>query len=284
MSDESARNGAPHRVAVATKHGKLEQIRPHFATLKDFELVLAPIDTDEFGTFSGEIERQKSPRETVIDKAIAGAKAIGADFGIASEGTIGPHPQIPFINADQELMAFVSISRGIQIVEAYTSTEIVAHTQTITDETNLEESLSKFDLPQHSVNIVIEGEAHKEVIKGLSDRGEILGILEKARVNPANTVKVESDFRAMSSPSRQANISRCAELLAFRLSSKCPSCSEFGWGKIGYEYGLACESCESMNDRVANAEKLGCLSCNHVELRSLGSSTLDPSRCEFCNP
>ncbi len=40
-----------NKVALATKHGKLDQLLPAFSRLENFELVLAEIDTDRFGTF-----------------------------------------------------------------------------------------------------------------------------------------------------------------------------------------------------------------------------------------
>lgn len=82
-------------VALATTHGKLEQIAPAFERLPDWRIVVADIDTDQFGTFSGEIERVLSPRETAIAKARAGMAAAGTAFGLASEGSIRPHPTVP---------------------------------------------------------------------------------------------------------------------------------------------------------------------------------------------
>lgn len=52
-----------HQIALATKHGKLDQIAPAFLAIPDFELVLAEIDTDRFGTFSGDIPRTHSPKD-----------------------------------------------------------------------------------------------------------------------------------------------------------------------------------------------------------------------------
>jgi hypothetical protein len=68
-----------HKVALATKHGKLDQLLPAFELLENFELVLAEIDTDVFGTFSGETPRLSSPLETAIAKAKAGAAKLGLE-------------------------------------------------------------------------------------------------------------------------------------------------------------------------------------------------------------
>jgi hypothetical protein len=274
----------PFTVAVATKHGKLAHIAPAFEEMKEWRLELALIDTDEFGTFTGEVERSLSPRETVIEKAKAGARFLGLDYGIASEGTIGAHPHLPFINSDHELMAFVCVDRNLEIVESFLSADIVAYRQEVTRTTDLGELIRKLDLPNHATNIVVETKFGREVHKGVTDVDVARKTIEQLVKNDENRVSVESDFRAMNSPSRQQNIRRCAQRLAARVAATCPGCSLFGWGKIGYEYGLPCTTCGRFNENVANAEKLGCLSCDFTELNHLGRETIDPGRCDFCNP
>lgn len=274
----------PIKVAVATKHGKLSQIAPAFDGLKDWQLELAPIDTDEFGTFSGEVERNLSPRETVIKKAKAGARSLGLDYGIASEGTIGAHPYLPFINSDYELMAFVCLSKDVAVVESYLSADITAYSQDVSHSSDLEEMFHNLDLPNHAVNIVVETKSERQVHKGFTDMHEVQKIIEQHLADEAKSVRVESDFRAMNSPSRQANIAICAQRLALRVGANCPGCSHFGWGIVGYQYGLPCLSCGLMNESVANAEKFGCLSCDFVELNGFAQESIDPSRCELCNP
>jgi hypothetical protein len=274
----------PNTVAVATQHGKLAQIAPAFEALSEWKLELALVDTDEFGTFSGEIERRLSPRETVIAKARAGAQLLGVDYGIASEGTIGAHPGLPFINSNQELLAFVCISTNVVVVESYLSTAIVAYSEEVTEDTDLPTLFKKLDLPDHAANIVAETDSERNVYKGIRDPDGARNIIQQLQAEPSVRISVESDFRAMNSPSRQANIEKCAQMLAQRLSTDCPACSYFGWGKVGYEYGVPCMSCGLNNARVANAEKLGCLTCDHVELHPLGLDSVEPARCEFCNP
>jgi hypothetical protein len=59
---------------------------------------------------------------------------------------------------------------------------------------------------------------------------------------------------------------------------------DIGFGKVGFEYGLPCSDCDQVVQSVANAERHACVSCEHTELRTLGKTTVDPSRCDFCNP
>ena len=274
---------------MVTKHGKLAQLEPAFAHLPEWQLELAEVDnkvfdTDTFGTFTGEIPRTLSPKQTVIAKAQAGAEMTGCDFAIASEGTIGPHPAFPFVTADHELLAFVCLSRNLEIVESYVSPNIVAHATDIDRETDLAALAAKLDLPSHAANLTIRTGDKIEFVKGIREAVELKRLVELHLQNGDVRLSVESDYRAMNSPSRQANIAECATRLAERVSNHCPACDEIGWGKVGYEYGVPCRACEMPTTTVAQAERFGCVGCDHVELRSLGVEAADPSRCDFCNP
>lgn len=100
------------RAALATRHGKEAIFAPALARL-GVEVIAAPIDTDAFGTFSGEIEREGSPLEVVERKARAAAEATGLTVGLASEGSFGTHPTVPFSIIDTELVVWVDTARPI---------------------------------------------------------------------------------------------------------------------------------------------------------------------------
>lgn len=273
----------PKKIALATKHGKLAQIAPAFETLRDWQIELVEIDTDVYGTFSGEVPRLLTPRDAAIAKARAGALNAGYEFGIASEGSIGPHPQIPFINADVEVMAFVDLKNDFAVVETLLSPEIQAYSAIVKHDTNLDELITKLDLPAHAANIIVSLDGKRHLIKGIHQPEELRRVVADARDQSA-IVEVENDFRAMSSPSRQANIGALAKKLAARIGTHCPACNQIGWGSVGFEYGLPCSDCFEIVASVAHSQKLACVTCDHSELRSLGRDSVDPARCERCNP
>lgn len=272
------------KIALATKHGKLAQIAPAFEQLQGWKVELVVIETDKYGTFSGEVPRVLSPKEAAIQKAREGALAGNLKYGLASEGTIGPHPQLPFINTDLELMAFVDLDRDITIIETLLSSQIQAYTAEVDQDTNFDELVNKLDLPFHAANIVIHNEKEAEYIKGIREPEELKSHIFEALKDSAVRVEVQNDFRAMNSPSRQANIQLLAEKLVARMASNCPACNEMGWGKTGFEYGVPCRDCNLMATSVANSEKLGCISCDFTQLVSLGRDYADPSQCDYCNP
>ena len=271
-------------IAVATKHGKLAQIQPAFNFLPEWELKLTEIDTDQFGTFSGEVPRVLTPKETAIDKAKAGARSLGLDYGLASEGTIGPYPHIPFINADTETLALVCLSKDFAVVETFVSTEIFAKSLTVTLDSDLEAIALEMDIPNHAVNVYLGKSKSKVIYKGITNSSEFSSLVSQSLKEFGEELLVESDFRAMNSPSRQANIAACAEKLVKRIKSCCPECKEIGWGKVGYEYGLPCTQCDQVSQSAAHSEVYGCVACPHKEIVSLGVASIDPSRCDSCNP
>lgn len=272
------------KVALATKHGKLSQIGPWIETLNGWTVELAEIDTDQYGTFSGEVARKKSPRDTAIAKAKAAADLLESEYGLASEGTIGAHPAHPWTNSDHEILALIRRNDDFVLTETFLSPQIQAHSEEIDQNTDLDAVAAKLDLPFHAAIIVAVGTADIVLHKGVHDPNDFKQKITEAFSSGKKLLRVENDFRAMHSPSRQANISQCAELLVNRIATLCAVCQEIGFGKVSYEYGLPCSECERLVLSVANAERHACVSCEHTELRPLDRVFVDPSRCDFCNP
>lgn len=271
--------------ALATKHGKLAQIAPAFAELLDWRLLVAEIDTDEFGSFDGTKPRVLSPRETVLAKARAGAEFLGLRFGLASEGTIGYHPQFPFSNSDTELIGFVDIELGSELVVTNVSPSIFAARVELSKNQDLPDLEKLFDLPHHALLIKSRLNGNEICHKGITSATDAIRILEEVMANPDfEKLVLESDFRAMHSPSRQQNIEACARLAAERLSKLCPNCNYWGWGAKGHIFGLECRVCGTLNQNLAKAEALGCLHCSHEDIRVLDREFADPERCMTCNP
>jgi hypothetical protein len=106
------------RAVLATMHGKEAAIAPVLFHRLGLVVDTAPaLDTDVLGTFTGEIPRVGNIREAAIAKARLGMTATGSPIGIASEGSYGPHPHIPFMAAGVELMVLVDDTRSIVVSE-----------------------------------------------------------------------------------------------------------------------------------------------------------------------
>lgn len=273
------------RIALTTKHDKLRLIKPAFDEYVGCELFEENLDTDQLGTFSGEIERVASPRETAIQKARLGMKETGLLLGIASEGSIGPDPVVPFIHSNIEHLVLVDDQNGIVISEIYRSFEITAATITASPDQDLTSFLEKADFPNHALIVRPNTQKKRSCIKGITDYERLMDAIEtSSQLSPNGIVVIESDLRAMHSPSRQRNIEEVAKLLAKRVSQICPNCQIPGWGRVGYEKGLNCSECELENPDAIRHEKLGCVKCEHEELGNVIAFALDPAQCQSCNP
>ena len=80
--------------------------------------VLLAFDTDRLGTFSGEIERVGSAKDTAIRKARLGITVTNLPCGFASEGRFGPHLLFPFAGIGHKIIVFVDDVLGIEVIES----------------------------------------------------------------------------------------------------------------------------------------------------------------------
>lgn len=272
-------------IAFATMHGKEKLVAPIFERELGWSVRVANLNTDLFGTFSGEIPRSLSAHDTVVEKARRGALHAGLALGIASEGSIGAHPHIPFLDADVELMALVDVERNLELVVSHIGPGVVALREVWTSTSDLEEISVRADLPHHAV-IVRKGEGPllwaRKGIRSADDLG--VAIADARHEGPAGEIVIESDFRAMMSPSRQVNIAACATSLVRRLATVCPSCTTWGWGVVGAERGVPCAGCGGVVEGAVRADIEGCVACPDTVVTAREHAAVDPAHCETCNP
>ena len=275
----------PRKIALPTLHKKGHQIIPAFRDLHPFDIVEVAIDTDSFGTFSGEIERRLPPREATIAKAKLAIEVTGWSGAIASEGSIGADPYLPLIITDREVMVFVDDEEGVIIEESFRSFDIIAAKLEYLPESDLSRFLQDADFPNH--HLIVRGVKGDEVvaIKGISGKEELDSALETVTSSSdEGSVVIESDLRAHSSPSRQRNIATLASLLANRVAQRCPECECPGWGRVDYEFGVECIECDHRDMRVTHRVIDGCGRCGLRKPGQVLRESIEPGECELCNP
>ena len=272
-------------IVLTSKHRKLHLIAPPFTEQLGCTLQELNLDTDQLGTFTGEIERTAPPLETAIAKARLGMRATGLQLGIASEGSIGADPLIPFMQSDIEHLVLVDDERNIVISESYRSFDIIAETVTVAPGNNLTDFLATADFPHHALIVRPHSSTTLDAIKGITDHAQLRdAITACVALSPDGLVVIESDLRAMHSPSRQQSITEVARLLAARVAQLCPACHLPGWGRVSHERGLRCSACSREQPNALRQERLGCVGCDHTELGTVLATTLDPANCGGCNP
>ena len=272
---------------IATMHDKEKVIGPAFLDLLGLKIINAKIDTDQLGTFTGEVLRKGTPLTCVREKCELAMKESHLSIGIASEGSFGPHPFIPFVRSDHEILYFKDQERGFELHESLLSTKTNHAAEPISDLKQLKIFCDKALFPSHGL-IVRPNKSNKNnlVIKGIQD----YGVLEEAFIkccrhsNDGNAL-VETDMRAHMNPTRMGVIKELADTFANRLATPCPLCYNPGFGLVDTQKGLECKICGSETDRV-KSEIFGCPRCHHKESRPRkdGLTVAEPRHCGWCNP
>ena len=271
------------RATLPTLHGKESAISPIFQSVLGISVEVSKVDTDQFGTFSGETPRTLSQFDAAVAKARAAIALTGIPLAIASEGTIGPHPMIPIASSDVETLVFIDSERDLIIHETFQSSEIVTARAVVRPGENLDAILSRADFPTHAMIVRTEGPAAISAIKGIRDFETLEKAIQKLAQDTGSVI-VESDLRASSSPSRMLNIAESARLLAGRILSTCPQCHSPGWGRVAPVFGLPCGDCGELVESAVAADQLGCVKCDHKRTVPRLDNLAEARFCDSCNP
>ncbi|HAZ7573018.1 hypothetical protein OQJ02_01140 [Legionella sp. PATHC032] len=272
-------------VLLASKHKKEKAIQPPFEEKLGCRIhVPADYDTDQFGTFTGEIPRKASAYDTLIQKAKAAAQQFGYRYVISSEGSFGPHPQLYFCPADTELMAFVDLENDLIIAEHELSTETNYSHIDISTQDDYEAFLNKAKFPSHGIIVRALNSEENYIQKGICELRQLKTAIKKA-FTCSTTIRLETDMRAMMNPLRMNTINKLAVKLVRRIQQHCPQCHTPGFGKISAEGHLACISCGTPTE-LYHKKVLNCLKCEFktYQARDDGLEFADQRYCPYCNP
>ena len=287
MSD-ARRPYAGRRAVLATMHRKEEAIAP--TMLSTLGLIIAPtagLDTDQLGTFTGEIPRDGTMLEVAVRKARLGMSAAGVPLGLASEGSFGPHPAVPFIPGGMELLVLVDDERGIVVSESLIADATNFDHLIVSPGDVLEPFLERIGFPSHA--LIVRPNASPEIsalAKGITDCNNLESAIGGAAAASADgRARLETDMRAHVNPTRMKSLATLADRLARRLATSCPGCGAPGFGRTGTRGGLLCETCGAPTEMIA-AELFGCSACDYVEERPRfdGLQRAPTQHCPECNP
>jgi hypothetical protein len=273
---------------IATMHAKERAVAKPFSRWLGAAMTVAPgIDTDAFGTFTGEIVRHGTMLDAARAKALAGIDATGLELGLGSEGSFGPHPSLPFIAAGTEVLLCQDRRRGFEIHEML----VTARTNYKSCDCRPGEDIANFlagaKFPSHAV--VVSPKAPVEagkIVKGITCANRLAeAIQEAASASRDGHALVVTDMRAHLNPTRMASIRALAIRLAARLATPCPVCAAPGFGAVDVLRGLPCGWCGEPT-RLVMAELLRCAICGFERQRTVKHrrETADPGQCQYCNP
>jgi hypothetical protein len=272
------------KLAIATKHGKEQVIAPIFEKRLGVTCyVPSEFDTDLLGTFTGEVERT-TPLATAKEKCLRGMSLANCDLGIASEGSFGPHPDYPFIPANEELLLLIDKKNNLEISMQELSIETNFNSQEICTENELIDFANRAKFPEHKVILRKSYAEPTDIIKDISDWEELMKAFSYLSTKH-NKVYAETDMRAMRNPMRMKVIEQTAEKLLSKILTGCPACGTPGFGIAAKKDGLPCKLCKSPTRSVLSYIYI-CLHCQHREEHIFPhhKKTEDPQYCDTCNP
>lgn len=275
-------------VSLATMHGKEHAIAGPMADILGLNIQTAlEIDTDQFGTFTGETPRPGDMRQTALLKAREGIRLTRLSAGLASEGSFGPHPFLPFVGVGRELLVFVDDARGLVVSETLLNIETNFSHVRVRSADGVEDFLTSIGFPDHAVVVTTNDKTSPETVgKGLRSIPDVRRcIFECVAASSDGFALVQTDMRANFNPTRMKMIGQLAQKLGERLQCICPACSTPGFGFMLFREGLPCARCFGATSETLN-EIWGCSSCTYRENRDRadGLCHSDPGDCAHCNP
>jgi hypothetical protein len=268
------------RVVFATMHGKESLARDAFDSILGATVFAPPdLDTDQFGTFAGEITRTLSPRDAARTKARLGCALAGTPYGLASEGSFTG--SLGGMVQHHELLLFADQQRGFEVVEQVVVGSPLAPARSITDVESALAYAHAVGFPDQGLVLRI-GSDQPRIDKSI-DSLDLLARTVREGLAAGCPVTLEPDFRAHNCPPRAEVIRSLAVTMATRLATECPSCATPGFGHVDVERGVPCADCGEPTQAVA-ADILGCALCPHTVRVPQAATRVDARWCDFCNP
>jgi ribosomal protein L37E len=279
---------AGQRIGLATMHGKEQAVAPPFRRVLEADVVVAPrLDTDELGTFTGDVPRPDALVETCAIKAELAFRSLDVDCAIANEGSYGPIETVPLVPSGVEIMAFLDRRRGIKVIETLpthrTNWRLLRFRA---GDPAIPDAVKAIGFPRYGVFVLCSSDMEHPVKSGLDTLDNVVSAMnQEARRSEDGMAVLIADMRAHRNPTRMRVLRALSWKLAKRLERLCPKCQAPGFGSIGNRRGLPCEACGAPTHWVHH-EIDGCSACGHSELRPRrdGRTMAKKLSCRSCSP
>jgi hypothetical protein len=271
-------------LVIATQHGKEQVLAPLLRTaLGVWPRVPAGLNTDQFGAFSGEVARTDDPLTAARRKCELAMDRTGCELAVASEGSFGAHPFIPFVPGNEELVLLVDRRHDLEVFGQEVSTETNFAGQSVGSWDAAEAFATEAGFPEHRLLLRRAEGVTDGMIKGIGNWAELRRLVTTV-LRERGAVFLETDMRAMHNPARMRVIAAAAERLVAKLRSCCPACQAPGYSRVEAIAGLPCAEC-GLPTRSARSYRYACQRCAHTATVARTDKTAeDPMYCDYCNP
>ncbi len=277
-----------HRVGVlATMHRKEQVIAPILERELGIKLQIPEnFNTDRFGTFTRDRDRPGDQKSTARLKAESALDLTGESLAIASEGSFGPHPSVPMITCNSELIILIDRVHHLEIFGREIS---MATNYRHTNVRSVEEAqifAQTIGFPEHGL-VVMPATSTKnphEIVKGIVSEAQLITVVTEA-LRRSPTIHLETDMRALYNPTRMKTIAKATINLVAAIRSTCPNCAYPGFEPVEYQPGLPCSLCHFPTPFA----RVAIYHCQHCGFRAEklfpdGIEAVDPAQCLYCNP
>ena len=275
------------KALLVTMHGKEVVLGNYLKETFNITLdVTRNINTDQFGSFSGEIERKVIPQYAAKQKISAALKNYEHEIIIASEGSFFQHPANPFIQVNNEFILLMDRKNEIAIEAQWTSSNVKYFKKSFSNDVQAYDFCIKNGFPNYGVLLKANTLAINPLIikdsNTESDLKKAICILINESIS--GEIEVESDMRAHRNPTRMKNISIAAQQLVNNMQRQCPECLALGYSIKSSIPGLECAHCTFPSNET-KGYLYHCKSCAHQEIKPIQTEQkADPTYCPKCNP
>ncbi|MDB9315990.1 hypothetical protein PN462_22960 [Spirulina sp. CS-785/01] len=241
-------------------------------------------NSDRFGTFTRDIPRPGEQLETARLKAQAILEEREEKIALASEGSFGPHPSLPWLACDRELVLLLDHRHQLELVGQAISTNTNYGQQRVTTLDEAHTFAEKSGFPEHGLVVRPDRDQHDPLWKGITDAEQLQDCVQTLLQQQGNAW-LETDMRAMYNPTRMQVIREATQDLVRKIRQTCPHCHWPGFDVVGRNPGLPCAWCGQPTLGILQ-QIYRCQSCSHevIEKYPDGRETNDPSQCPYCNP
>lgn len=271
-------------IRIVTQHNKESVIIPVFQKKLGVTCsVIRQVNTDLFGTFSGELPRQGSALDAARAKCAAGASFFPSDLIMASEGSFAPHPFIPFVYCNEELLLLTDPLTRREWKASAVTLRTNFGSQVIHSENELIAFALQSGFPYQGL-ILRALDNPGALIKGINSLARLKYHYRKISCS-SKLVLAETDMRALFNPLRMAFIGQVARELVRLILRRCPACKTPGYAITEIVRGLPCSWCGKPTGSVL-LHIYTCSACGHKSDKPFpyGKTKEDPMYCNHCNP
>jgi hypothetical protein len=279
-----------NRIAIlATMHQKERVISPILERELGIKIrVPADLNTDVFGTFTREIKRPGNQIEAAKFKAEKALLVTGEKLAIASEGSFGPHPGIPYIYCNREVVVFLDKENNLEIIGEEFSSDTNHNHATVESLEQAYKFAKQVGFPEHGLVVMFEElpKNSNEIIKGIVTEEKLQEAVNFVLKNSSDgKAHIETDMRAHYNPTRMINIAKATRNLVSKINSHCPNCLIPGFEITQRIKGLPCGGCHLPTSLIRTVI-YQCKKCDFSQEKLFpdGREFADPAQCMYCNP